>query len=187
METRDVRDKILTLLRNNFDSTELTMIDSAIEEVIGSLNITEQETSIIAANSCMPDVLNYLVRKKAKGLSEGTLEQYSLTLKAFCLGVPKALPDITEWDILNFLDDYERRRHINKRRKDTMRVILNGFFRYMADCGRIKSNPMATIEPIKYQKNVRQPLTDMELEKLRYACTKKKGACITRVLLCNGV
>ena len=186
MDPREIRDKILTLLRSNFDSTELTMIDSAIEEVIGSLSITEQETSLITTNSCMPDVLNYLVRKKAKGLTEATLEQYSLTLKAFCIGVPKALPDITEWDILNFLDDYERRRNISKRRKDTMRVILNGFFRYMADCGRIRSNPMATIEPIKYQKNVRQPLTDMELEKLRYACTKKKERALLEFFFATG-
>jgi len=55
---------------------------------------------------------------------------------------------------------------LNKCRQDTLRIILNGFFRYQADCGNIKINPMATIYPIKYRKNEREPLTEIELEKL---------------------
>ena len=186
MTTREIRDEILKSLSNNFESTELLIIDKAIEEVINNFNFSPQETSICTVDNCYPEVLQYLVRKKAKGLSEGTLRQYSLTLKAFCLAVPKALPDVTEWDVITFLDDYERRRHISKRRKDTMRVILNGFFRYMTDCGRIKSNPMATIEPIKYKKNMREPLTDMELEKLRYACVKPKERALLEFFFATG-
>ena len=186
MTTREVRDEILKALSNNFESTDLLIIDKAIEEVINNLNISPQETSLCMIDNCMPEVLQYLVRKKAKGLSEGTLKQYSLTLKAFCLYIPKAINDITEWDIVTFLDDYEKRRGISKRRKDTMRVILNGFFRYMTDCGRIKSNPMATIEPIKYKKNIREPLTDMELEQLRYACVKPKDRALLEFFFATG-
>ena len=186
MKTRELRDELLLTLKTNFTPDQLQLIDNALMNILNGMDIKPMETSLITIGGCVPEVLHYLARKKAKGLAESTITQYTLVLKHFCCYIQKNIEDITEWDILNFLDHYEKTRGISKRRKDTMRVILNGFFRYMADCGKITINPMATIEPIKYKKNIREPLTDIELEKLRYACKKPKERALLEFFFATG-
>ena len=186
-DNREIRDMVLkALLDEDLSSEDVRAVDRALVKALAGYNITPAETHLAVRNSCVQEIMAYLVRKKAKGLAATTLEQYQLTLKYFAMYVPKKIEDITEWDVIYFLDKYEREHKISKCRKDTMRIILNGFFRYQADCGRIKLNPMATIEPIKYKKHEREPLTEMELEKLRYACSKLKERALLEFFFSTG-
>ena len=183
---QELRDKILAILEPNFTGEQLAMIDQAVAEALKGCKVEPEETLPAVINGIAPEVDGYLSRKKSKGLTKGTIDQYEMVLKAFCLLTPKAIQDIRDWDILKFLDQYESIRHIGKRRKDTMRVILNGFFRYMADSGRVKINPMATVEAIKFRKKVRQPLTPVELVKLRKACKTARESALVEFLFATG-
>ena len=174
-DSKELRDSIMqSLMVKDFTMEQVKEIDKIMMKILAKYEITPAETHLVAIDSCVPEIMAYLVRKKAKGLAETTLEQYALVLKMLSVYVPKKVSDITEWDIISFLDTYEKDRGISKSRKNQMRIILNGFFRYQTDCGNIKTNPMVMIEPIKYKKNMRQPLTELELEQCRYACTKPK-------------
>lgn len=166
-DNREIRDAVLrTLVSEGLSGDQLKNVDKALLKALAGYQITPAETHLVERESCVPEIMAYLVRKKAKGLAETTLQQYSLTLKYFAIYVPKKISDITEWDVLYFLDQYKKDRNISKCRQDTLRIILNGFFRYQADCGNIKINPMATIEPIKYRKNEREPLTRNRVRKI---------------------
>ena len=181
-----IRDKVLSLLSHNFSSEQLKMIDLAVAEALKGKKIEEEETLPAVINGGIPEVMEYLARKKSKGLTMGTIEQYRQVLTAFMRATQKKLDDIKDWDIIRFLDQYESYRGVGKRRKDSMRVILNGFFRYMTDCGRLKANPMATIEAIKFKKKVRQPLSDIEFERLRRACITPKERALVEFLFATG-
>ena len=181
------RDEILAELENNLNAEQLKMVDVAVAKVLKGYKIIPEETlPAIVNDSGAQEVREYLARKKSKGLRQTTLMQYEQVLRAFCLVTQKAIKDIKDWDILNFLDQYESYRHVSKRRKDGMRVILNGFFRYMSDSGQIASNPMVTVEAIKYRKKVRQPLTPMELEKVRRGCRTFKERAIIEFFFATG-
>ena len=181
-----IRDRVLALLEPNLNPEQLAMVDRAVAEALKGCKVEPEETLPAVMNGAMPEAKEFLARKKSKGLAEGTLEQYEMVLKAFCLATPKAIQDIKDWDILKFLDQYESIRHIGKRRKDTMRVILNGFFRYMTDSGRVRVNPMATVEAIKFRKKVRQPLTPVEFERLRRSCKTARESAIVELLFATG-
>lgn len=186
-DNRVVRDTIMRHLKmQDFTPEQLQMIDKAMMKALAGYEVTPAETHLATIDNCVPEIMQYLIRKKAKGLKQKTLEQYALVLKYFTIYVPKKINDITEWDILLFLDNYAKDRNISKSRQDHMRVILNGFFRYQTDCGNIKMNPMATIEPIKYKKNEREPLTEMELEQLRYTCSKPKERALLEFFFSTG-
>ena len=186
-DNRVVRDTIMRHLKmQDFTPEQLQTIDRAMMKALAGYEVTPAETHLATIDNCVPEIMQYLMRKRAKGLKKETLEQYALVLKYFSIYVPKKLNDITEWDILLFLDNYEKDRKISKGQKDHMRVILNGFFRYQADCGNIKVNPMATIEPIKYKKTEREPLTEMELEQLRYTCSKPKERALLEFFFSTG-
>lgn len=132
------------------------------------------------------EISHYLLRKRAKGLKPGSIEQYSIVLNSFNSYIKTPLFSITDWDVLSFLDHYEQTRHISKRRKEDMRIILNGFFRYETDMGNVQKNPMTTIDAIKYKKTTRTPLTDIELELLRNACLTPRDKALLEFLFATG-
>lgn len=132
------------------------------------------------------EISHYLLRKKSKGLTSGTIEQYSIVLSALDNYLTTPLFHITDWDILSFLDHYEQTRHISKRRKEAIRIILNGFFRYETDMGNISKNPMCTIDAIKYRKTARIPLSDIELELLRNSCTNVRDKALLEFFFSTG-
>lgn len=181
-----IRDRILADLAPHFSAEQLHMVDMAVASALKGHRIETEETLPEVRNGSAPEVMEFLARKKSKGLQAGTLQQYAQVLKAFCLATPKLIAEVKDWDILRFLDQYESCRCIGKRRKDGMRVILNGFFRYMADSGRVRINPMATVEAIKFRKHVRQPLTPVEFEKLRRGCRTPKERALVEFFFATG-
>lgn len=184
---REIRDKILSILSYSFNDNQLKIIDGALASVLSEYDISIKEKSLtVINNGFVPEVYEFLARKKSKGLSKGTLRQYEQVLRSFFIATEKPIKEITDWDVINFLDGYEKCRNIGKERKDSMRRILNTFFRYMIDSGKIKINPMATIENIKFKKKVRQPLTAIEFEKVRRACKTLKERALIEFFFATG-
>ena len=183
---QEVRDKVLSLLQYHFNSEQLMMIDIALTEATKGFVLTPVETLPTIRIDILPEIGEFLARKKSKGLARGTLVQYKQVLTAFALATPTTIENIKDWDIIKFLDFYADCRGVGNRRKDAMRVILNGFFRYMADSGRLLANPMVTIEPIKYKKKVRQPLTPVEFERFRRGCLTARERAIVEFIFATG-
>ncbi len=183
---QELRDKILTLLAPNFTQEQLTMIDMAVLEAASDYDIKPKETLPELRHNFWEEIRRYLKRKESAGLKEGTLTQYRQVLRDFCLATPKIIQDVNEWDIRKFLDNYQRLRGIGNRRKDSMRIKLNGFFRYMSDAGIISSNPMATVEPIRYKKNIRRPLTPDEYERFKKNCRTQRERALVAFIYATG-
>lgn len=181
-----VRDKIMGILAPNFTSEQLAMIDLAVMEALDGYVVEPESTALAVRGNINAEVKDYLSRKKSKGCKNGTMIQYQQVLRDFCIAVPKPVEKVTEWDIRKFLDNYERYRGIGLRRKDSIRIILNGFFSTLSDTGRIPTNPSAMIEPIKYRKKVRQPLSGQEYIQLREACRTKKERALVTFLYATG-
>lgn len=181
-----LRDKILAELAGNFDAQQLQMIDLAIGRALEGYQVTPVETLPATGDGMRAEVAEYLARKKSKGLAEGSLEQYALVLRAFALYSRKAVQEIRDLDIMGFLDGYERYRGISRHRKDNMRIILNGFFRYLSDSGRVPRNPMVTVDAIQYRKRVRKPLSDVELERVRSACRTDRERALIETFYATG-
>lgn len=111
----NIRDQILAELSPNFSAEQLQMIDIAVAKALKGKRITEEETIPATTNSGMPEVKEYLARKKSKGLTLGTLEQYRQVLTAFMAATQKNISDIQDWDVLRFLDQYESYRGVGRR------------------------------------------------------------------------
>lgn len=193
---QEIRDKIMMLLSESLTSEQLTMVDMAVLEVLDGYDIRPKETLPATRSNMYEEVRRYIRRKVSSGIKRGTEIQYRQVLRDFCAATPKNIEDVTEWDIRKFLDGYQRYRNIGMRRKDGMRIILNGFFRYLSDSGCIQANPMATFEPIRFKKTIRKPLTNDEYERLKKACVTQKeralitfiydtGCCVSEVVSAN--
>lgn len=182
----DIRGRVLSLLSDDFNGEQLSKIDRAIAVAMSGYRLVANETLPVPLSDLFNDASEYLARKKSKGLAEGTLYQYEMVLRVFCAYMRRPFCEITDIDILRFLDEWETVKGIGKRRKDGIRVILNGFFRFLTDTGKIGKNPMVTVESIKYKKSVRDSLTVDEMEKLSGACTTRRDAALLEVLFSTG-
>ena len=184
---QNFRDKVLGILAQNLTAEQLQMVDKAILEAEKEFSISKRETlPAVTTDGMVVDIQDYLIRKKVKGLKHGTLQQYKQGLMAFNTVTQKPLSDIQDIDIIVFLEQYEKYRGIGANRKDSLRRILLTFFTYMANCGRILKNPMLAIDAIKVPKRTRQPLTGMELRRIRKACKTPREEALVEFLLATG-
>lgn len=130
------------------------------------------------------DIDDYIEWCKLKNLSPRTIEHYKSSLNTVASVFPKALRDATELDIKGYLQ--YRLQDCVPETVNNERVCLNTFFLFLTNSGRISRNPMANIRRMKFLRNTRIPLTQMELELMRKACESNYERAILELLYSTG-
>lgn len=183
----EIRNKIILALENNFSTEQLQMIDMAVAKALVGLKVEREETLPSTQVQEIPqEIYEFFARKRLKGCSLGTLEQYKYVIKEFFAWLNKDIKSVKDIDILAFLDYRMNVRKLSKRTVDGNRLVLSSFYTYMHDTGKMSYNPMATIDRIKFKEKVREPLNDMELEKVRNACLTLREKALFEVLYSTG-
>jgi integrase/recombinase XerD len=184
--SNEIRNQVIMELQGEFSAEQLKIIDLAVAKAMRGYKIEKEETLPAATVYEMPlDVREFLARKKMKGCSDGTLKQYRDLLVDFTLWLKKDLRTSVDLDILAYLD-YRGKVGASKRTLDCKRLILSSFFTYMHETGKMAYNPSKTVDPVKYKAKVREPLNDMELEKVRSACRTLREKALFEVLYATG-
>ena len=184
---QEVRDRVLAVLGDNFTTEQLQMIDCAVRDALRGMRV-EKECMLpsIVQPGISREIEEYKRRKETKGLKKETVANYVQVLRAFNAVTMKAAQDITDTDIMDFLNKYQQYRNIGASRKKDMRIILNGFFGYLSDSGRIVRNPMTTVEQIKIPKKHRKALTMLGYEHVRLACKDTRERALIEFLFSTG-
>lgn len=183
----EIRNSVIMQLQDELTEEQLKAVDMAVGIAMQGYSFKKEETMPAVYNSFYPiEVCEFLTRKRIKGLAKETRDAYEYVLKTFFLWIGKKPSDIQDSDVLRFLLEYEKRRNVKKQRINQIRVVLNGFFGFLRDSGKILVNPMATIEKIQFPKSVRHPLSDIEAERLRRACKTPRERAIISVFLATG-
>lgn len=119
-------------------------------------------------------------------MSKKTLELYNLYLDDFFFTVNKKAEDITANDIRVYLYNAQESRGLSNRTLDSRRTVIHAFFEWAANEGYIGKNPCRVIKNIKYERIEKQPLTDMELERIRQACETVRERALVEFLYSTG-
>lgn len=185
--TNELRNRIIASLENNFTTEQLNMIDMAVAKSLRGYKLEAEETLPDLYTNFRPiEVNEFLARKRLKGCSEGTIEQYQYVLNDFCFWLRKDIKTIMDIDILAYLDFVFSKGTVSQRTLDNKRLILSSFFTFMHDTGKMTYNPMSTIDRIKFKEKIREPLNDMELERVRNACATIREKAIIETLYSTG-
>ena len=141
----------------------------------------------MAIDSDVPEVVKtFLVCKKMSGRAEGTLANYLYVCRLFFRHVRKLPEDVTTNDIRVFLYQYQQYHKISPYTLDKYREILYRFFDWAYRETYISSNPAKNVDPIKYQRKTRKPLTQVDLEYLRRACERPRDIAILETFYSTG-
>lgn len=100
--------------------------------------------------------------------------------------IRKKVEEITTNDIRVYLYKVQKERQLSNATLDSRRTIIHSFLEWAANEQYIGSNPCRGIRPIKYERPKRNPLTGIELEKLRNACETIRDSAIIEFLYSTG-
>ena len=182
----EIRNRIIMELEGEFSAEQLNAIDLAVAKALRGCKVEQEETLPAIYHSGFPvEVREFFARKKMKGCSVGTLKRYKELLTDFCLWLDKDIKNVTDVDILTYLA-MRGNRGVSNHTLDGIRRILSSFYTFLHDTGKIAVNPVKAIDPIKYKAKVREPLNDIELEKVRNACQTLREKALFEVLYSTG-
>ena len=165
-----LRNKILATLKTggNFTTEQLMILDQVLCHEMSGYEVREKTMELMVENTENWQLYEiFMVRKKLINLSDGTLGQYKRVIEDFLRWCPKKLKDVTADDIRMYMVYYRKIHDISTRTQDGHRLIFSSFFTLLHDNGYIPSNPSAALDPIKYKAKVREPLSRLEVEKIR--------------------
>ena len=166
---------------------EIRVAREVLFMVIANYEITPRETRVSILEDAIPEeAKQYLVTKKIEGKSDKSLYQYMLAIKRFVTHVRKPLNQVTTNDFRLYLFTISQESHMSDRSLDNQRIYISGFFKWLALNEYIERDPTALVPKIKYEKKIREPLNDTQMECLRMACKTPKEKAIVETLYSTG-
>ena len=169
----------LTKLYGEIPEEYLETVRNKLALYVNDFDISQRETAVVKYTGYLPYFYKtYIVSRKIEGLSKKTLALYNLYLDDFFFTVNKNAEDITANDIRVYLYNAQESRGLSNRTLDSRRTAIHAFFEWAANEGYIGKNPCRRIE--------KQPLTDMELERIRQACETVRERALVEFLYSTG-
>ena len=179
--------EVVERLSHRISAEDLFVVREVLFFVANDYDITPRSTELAVVPDGLPqEVKEFLVTKKIEGLSEATLKQYHGSLKRLFDKVKKPVNQIRTEDLRIYLYKIQEESHMSEVSLENQRTYLVSFFRWLMSNGYLVRDPVANLKPIKYEKKIRQPLTDTEMECLRMACITSRDKAIVEVLYSTG-
>lgn len=182
-----LKNELMLLLDKIMDTETLKTVEPQIECILSNYEVEKRKTDMIVYGSDIPETVEaYIVSKKICGLSKDTLYLYLRVLIDFFRFICKNPEDVTANDIRVYLYRYQEENDVSNRTLDCRRTIICTYFNWMAAEEYISRNPAVKIQPIKYERKHRKPMSQIDLEKIRLACRTKREKAIVEVFYSTG-
>lgn len=161
-------------------------LESVCQRISLSLDEYSIEERVLYGASSYEDCLQAFFEAKAiEGRSEKTLEQYRYILTRMLSSINLPTERITVFHLRSYLSN-EKERGLSDRTLESNRQVFSSYFGWLYKEGLIKSNPCNNLNPIKYEKKVKRPFSEVDLEKIREACGSDRDKAIVSFLLSTG-
>ena len=163
-----------------------TTLQNKLEDV--EINLILDKEKLNADRNSNANLLKMFISvKDVEGCSSKTLKYYKEILEKFIKDIDKAIKDITTDEIRHYLTNYKEERGCSLTSIDNIRRVLSSFFKWLEDEDYILKSPIRRIHKIKTLKQVKEPFTDEEIEKMREACKNIRDLTIIEMLYSTGI
>lgn len=183
-----ITDDILRRLKDEITTEQALILKDSLFVVLSKYEIEEPSTELATIdNSWNRDLQRFLDRKSMSGKSEKTVERYRYVLSKVLAYINKPIDEITEGDLIDYLEKYKLIRNVSNSTLDGCRRCISSFFTWQHAKGYISRNPSAGIDPIKIPKVIKKAYSDEDMEKLRRECTQLRDMALVEFLYTTGV
>lgn len=162
---------------------QLVQVKDAVRIVLCKYDITAKETSLQAINNSSLHYLNlYLASCEQSGKSPGTIKQYKYHLARLLSYLNKDVGQVTDDDLYMYMYRYRHERPVSAGYLNLLRLIFNGFFKWLVKKRKIMLNPVDGIDAIKTKQTIKKPINPTEMEQLRSTCKRERDLAIIECL-----
>ena len=129
----------------------------------------------------------FLSAKRIEGCSEKSLNYYRKTITVALDSIGKGIKHITTDDLRAYLTDYQAKKKSSKVTMDNIRRILSSFFSWLEDEDFILKSPVRRIHKVKTGEQVKETISDENMEILRDNCKNIRDLAIIDLLSSTGM
>ena len=129
----------------------------------------------------------FLDAKTIEGCSARTIKYYRVTIERMLQRISNPIRRITTEDMRAYLSDYQKINNCGKVTVDNVRRNISSFFSWLEEENYILKSPMRRIHKIKTNQQVKEIITDEDIEKLRDNCSCKRDLAIIDLLYSTGI
>ena len=177
---------LLSEMQNRLDFLPANEAKKAIEQLGEVLQAFEVTSTGDGADDESEQLIRiFLDAKAVEGKSALTIERYKRILERLRDGTGTPLNKLTVYHIRGFMMR-EIERGINTSTVEGNRSVYSSFFNWLHRESLIEKNPVINLAPIKTQKVVRKPFSDVEVAKLIEACKDERERALVSFLNATG-
>lgn len=167
---------------------QMAQLNGVLLQVISKYTIVEDGSKVeedIASNTRLLEL--FLSAKIVEGCSQRTIKYYETTVKQLFKYMPKAVKEYTTDDLRAYLAVFQKKHKSSKVTIDNIRRIFSSFFSWLEDEDFIVKSPVRRIHKVKTGEQVKEVISDENLEKLRDRCSCPRDLAIIDMLASTGM
>lgn len=127
----------------------------------------------------------FLDAKSAGGRSAKTITRYEYIITRFLRHAGIRTRDVTTPAVREYFRS-EQDRGVADSTIEGIRQVLNDYFGWLKQEDLIRTNPVFSIDPIKVQKKVRESFSEVDMERIKRACTSARDVALVNFFFSTG-
>ena len=129
----------------------------------------------------------FLAAKTIEGCSKRTIQYYRVTIEKMLTVMNQPIRKITTEDMRSYLSRYQEWNGCSKVTVDNVRRNISSFFSWLEEENYILKSPMRRIHKIKTNQQVKEIITDEDIEKIRDSCSCKRDVAMIDLIYSTGI
>ena len=170
----------------NFE--QMVELNNALLQIVSRYELVDNGEKVredVKSNNRILEI--FLSAKQVEGCSIKTIKYYETTIRQLYKKMPKNVSEYTTEDIRAYLAVFQRKHKSSKVTIDNIRRIFSSFFAWLEEEDFIVKSPVRRIHKVKTGTQVKEVLTDENLELLRDKCKNIRDLAIIDLLSSTGI
>ncbi|OON87062.1 integrase, partial [Oribacterium sp. C9] len=179
-----MEEKVVTILNEMSEYLSVPQMKKLQEVMLRVFAEREEEKKEISNSEYLR---MFLDAKAIEGCSERTIQYYRVTVEKMLQQQELSVRRITTEDMRHYLSDYQKINNCGKVTVDNIRRNISSFFSWLEEENYILKSPMRRIHKIKTNQQVKEVISDEDIERLRDNCSCKRDLAIVDLLYSTGI
>ena len=167
---------------------QMTQLSSVLLQTLSSYTLIADGDKVqedIISNNRLLEI--FLSAKLVEGCSQKTIKYYETTIRQLFRYMPKAVKEYTTDDLRAYLAVFQKKHKSSKVTIDNIRRIFSSFFSWLEDEDFILKSPVRRIHKVKTGEQVKETISDENMEILRDNCKNIRDLAIIDLLSSTGM
>ena len=179
-----MEDRIVAVLNEMAEYLSVSQMKKLQEVMLGAFSEGILEKKDIPNDDYLK---MFLDAKKIEGCSERTIQYYRVTIEKLLSMITDPIRKVTTERIREYLADYQQINNCSKVTVDNVRRNISSFFAWLEEENYILKSPMKRIHKIKTNQQVKEVISDEDIEKLRDNCACQRDLAMIDLLYSTGI